>query len=244
MLIDWFTVAAQVVNFLLIVYLLKRFLYQRLLNAIDQREKAIADRQAEAEEKRREADARAEQLRLQCEKTREDRDRLIAEARQQAESQRIAMLQEARDSVRALETKWHEDLDREKRAVLDQIRRRAASEILAVTERALSDLANTNVQQCATRAFLERVSALDPDSVRDEALVLAPSGMPEATRREIEEAIHHRFGEQVRVNVERSAAISWGLELRSNGHKIGWTPETYVDALQEKLRSELERRPV
>ena len=34
MLIDWFTVAAQVVNFLILVWLLKRFLYQPILNAI------------------------------------------------------------------------------------------------------------------------------------------------------------------------------------------------------------------
>ena len=42
MLIDWFTVSAQVVNFLILVWLLKRFLYRPILNAIDAREKRIA----------------------------------------------------------------------------------------------------------------------------------------------------------------------------------------------------------
>ena len=43
MLIDWFTVAAQIVNFLILVYLLKRFLYGPLIRAMDAREKRIAD---------------------------------------------------------------------------------------------------------------------------------------------------------------------------------------------------------
>ena len=42
MLIDWFTVAAQAVNFLLLVWLLKRFLHKPVLAAIDEREKRIA----------------------------------------------------------------------------------------------------------------------------------------------------------------------------------------------------------
>ncbi|MCF8123589.1 MAG: hypothetical protein K9K34_14360, partial [Desulfarculaceae bacterium] len=51
MLIDWFTVAAQVVNFLILVWLLKHFLYDRIIKAIDQREADIAARSEEAEAK-------------------------------------------------------------------------------------------------------------------------------------------------------------------------------------------------
>ena len=43
MLIDWFTVGAQALNFLILVWLLKRFLYKPILDAIDAREKRIAD---------------------------------------------------------------------------------------------------------------------------------------------------------------------------------------------------------
>ena len=38
MLIDWFTVGAQALNFVILVWLLKHFLYKPILNAIDVRE--------------------------------------------------------------------------------------------------------------------------------------------------------------------------------------------------------------
>jgi F-type H+-transporting ATPase subunit b len=52
MLIDWFTVGAQVVNFLILVWLMKRFLYKPILHAIDAREKRIAKELADADAKR------------------------------------------------------------------------------------------------------------------------------------------------------------------------------------------------
>ena len=49
MLVDWFTVAAQALNFLVLAWLLKRFLYRPVLDAIDAREAAVARQLAEAE---------------------------------------------------------------------------------------------------------------------------------------------------------------------------------------------------
>jgi F-type H+-transporting ATPase subunit b len=56
MLIDWFTVGAQVLNFLILVWLLKRFLYKPILHAIDEREKRIAKELADADAKKAEAE--------------------------------------------------------------------------------------------------------------------------------------------------------------------------------------------
>ena len=55
MLIDWFTVGAQVLNFLVLVWLMKRFLYKPILDAIDAREKGIATELADADAKKAEA---------------------------------------------------------------------------------------------------------------------------------------------------------------------------------------------
>ncbi|MDP3428826.1 MAG: F0F1 ATP synthase subunit B, partial [Desulfomicrobium sp.] len=55
MLIDWFTVGAQVVNFLVLVWLMKRFLYKPILGAIDAREERIAKELADGQRMQAEA---------------------------------------------------------------------------------------------------------------------------------------------------------------------------------------------
>ena len=53
MLIDWSTVIAQAINFLILVWLLKRFLYKPILQAIDERDKRIATQSRMRRRKRR-----------------------------------------------------------------------------------------------------------------------------------------------------------------------------------------------
>ena len=62
MLIDWFTVGAQALNFIILVWLLKRFLYKPILNAVDAREQRIAAELADADAKRAEAKKERDEL--------------------------------------------------------------------------------------------------------------------------------------------------------------------------------------
>ena len=55
MKINWFTVIAQIINFLILVWLLKKFLYKPVLDAIDAREKKIVSRLEDAKTKKEEA---------------------------------------------------------------------------------------------------------------------------------------------------------------------------------------------
>jgi F-type H+-transporting ATPase subunit b len=240
MLIDWFTVVAQIVNFLILVALLKHFLYGRLVEAMDARENRIAARLAEAEQKNQESERRSEQIRLDEEQRRREREQMLAGARQEADSQRDAMLQAARDSIRALETRWHEDLEQEKISLLQEVRRRAAAEILAITRRALADLASSDIERCTLEAFLAKLQTLDPSSLGDQVVLLSASEIPDASRHRIEDTLHHRFGDRVQLRLERAPNLAWGLELRSNGHRIGWNSESYMESLDENLRKALE----
>ena len=67
MSIDWVTVIAQIANFLVLVWLLKRFLYRPILDGIDAREAEITRRMAEAGEAEKKAQA-AEATYLQQQK--------------------------------------------------------------------------------------------------------------------------------------------------------------------------------
>src|ERR1700685_1511369 len=102
--IDWFTVGAQAVNFLILVWLLKRFLYKPILDAIDQREKGIAGHLAEAEAKTSEAEQDRDDLQRKNETFDRQRDSLMQKAADEAGAERKRLLDEARkdaDTLRA-----------------------------------------------------------------------------------------------------------------------------------------------
>ena len=81
MLIDWFTVVAQAINFLILVWLLKRFLYKPILHAIDEREKGIAAQLAEAEAKKAEAQKERDEFQHKNETFDQERAALLKKPR-------------------------------------------------------------------------------------------------------------------------------------------------------------------
>jgi len=111
---DWFTVVAQIVNFLILVALLKRFLYGPIVRAMDRRETAIATRMEAADKRIDEA----EQERMRYEKLArelaEAKDELRLKARKEAEQLRETLLKEAREEVDMSRAKWHEALRSER----------------------------------------------------------------------------------------------------------------------------------
>ena len=246
MLIDWFTVVAQIVNFLVLVALLKHFLYGRLIQAMDDREKRVAGRLAEAAEKNKEAERHVEEMRAQAAEQERQRTEMLAQARHEADERRNEMIQQARETVRKLEVRWTQDLEREQSAFLAEVRRRAAAEVLAIVRRALADLACADVQHCAQEVFLEKLQTVDVASLRELAsgdmTVQSAVELSEETRTKIQSVLEERLKTPVHAQFIRAPAMAWGIELRSNGRRIGWTSDSYLDSLEDSLREALERR--
>jgi F-type H+-transporting ATPase subunit b len=96
MLIDWFTVAAQALNFLILVWLMKRFLYKPILNAIDAREKLIAKELADADAKKAEAQKEHEEFQKKNEEFDQQRAALLTKATDEAKTERERLLDDAR----------------------------------------------------------------------------------------------------------------------------------------------------
>lgn len=244
MLIDWFTVAAQIVNFLILVWLLKRFLYGRIIRAVEARERRIAENLAQAEAKETAAAEQLAEYQTKYREFEEARDNLLAQARLQAEKQETAMIEKAREHVQTLESGWQEDLDRERAVFLADLRRRAASEILALARKAVADLASVDIQRCAVQVFLEKLRALDREACQNlrgtELLVRTPFDLGDDTQAEIERALQTRLEAPVRLRFERVPEIGLGLELRGNGWRIGWNSDAYLEMLEEDLREALE----
>lgn len=246
MLIDWFTVLAQIVNFLVLVFLLKHFLWGRLTRAIDEREARVAGELAKAAEKHKEAEQQAEQLRAQVEEQERKRAELLAQVNKEVEDQRARLVQEARNSARDLEKQWRRDLEREQTIFFSELRARAAMEILSLIRRALADLSSSDLQRSTVEVFLNKLRSLDAATLRELGakgqIVRSAVDLPEETLERIREILQARLGSPVELKFERDAGMAWGIELRGNGHKIGWTPDSYVDALEENLKTFLERR--
>jgi len=172
---------------------------------------------------------------------------MLADARLDAERRHTELIEEARAQVRSLETKWQEDLDRDRNVFLADLESRAATEILAIAQRVVGDLTGSNVQQCAVQVFLEKIRLLDNQVWKSlgqhDLLLRSGFDLPEDTRAEIRQTIEERLEMPVSLQFEWAPGIGLGVELRGNGRRIGWNSESYLEAMADDLKKALEHSP-
>lgn len=159
MLVDWLTVAAQAINFIVLVWLLQRFLYRPIVRAMRQRKERVEQQTAAARRAEAEAAAareRYERLRTELAAAREAE---LARARAAAEQYAAERREQARREVEATQHAWMESLAREQERFWQEFEDRVAREVLDTAEQVLADLAGASLDEQIRLRFLEQLDA-------------------------------------------------------------------------------------
>jgi F-type H+-transporting ATPase subunit b len=245
MQIDWITVSAQIVNFLLLIWLLKRFLYGPVIRAMDRREQRIAERLNEAQQRKHIADRTAQEYRHQSSELQRERDEILAEARRAAEIQKKEMLDEARASVAEARISWQRQAHQEKQEFLNNLSRQASESIQAIARKALSDLADAVLEEQIMRTFIERLKDLDKSTRRalaetsDGVRIVSTFELDSTLRARLTRAVHECIADGLDVNYSQAPELICGIEITSGGRRLSWNLAHYLDELSTRIEETL-----
>jgi len=261
MLIDWFTVGAQGINFLILVWLMKRYLYKPVLHAIDAREKRIAAELADANSKQAEALAERDLFRQKNEEFDQQRAALVKQATDEASAERRRLIEQAHETANTVSAKRDETLRNEARNLNQAIVQRAQHEVFAIARKTLVDLADASLEERIGEVFIGRLRDMDEparerlaESIRTmpgPALVRSAFDLPAALREKIQHSLNEALSAEVSVHFEAGPELVSGIELTANGQKVAWSIAEYLRALekgvgelvQKEDQAELKPRP-
>ena len=250
MLINWFTVIAQIVNFLILVFLLKHFLYDRIVKAMDEREQRIQLRLKEAEAKKQEAEQEAEAYGKKNRDFDAKWEEMLAQAKDEAGARRKELTEEARQAVTKQRSVWLEAIQRDKKSFVQDLRKMAGSQVYTIARKAFRDLADEDVEQRTINAFLVHLNAMSKKtreaiatSIKEsgnEVIVRSAFEMPAKMREKITGSLRRKIADGIEIRYEAAPELIMGVELKIRGHKIAWSLEDYLDTLEEHALQALE----
>ena len=251
MLIDWFTVGAQALNFLILVWLLKRFLYQPILQAIDGREQRIATELADADTKKAEAQKDRDDFQHKNEVFDQQRASLLSKATDEVKAERLRLLAEARQAADALSAKRQGTLRNDAHNLNQAISRQIQQEVFAITRKALMDLATTSLEERLAGVFIRRLREIDGQAkeclaealktASSPALMRSAFDLPVEQRTAIQQTLNETFptdpstshGTGIPVRFETAPELVCGIELTTNGQKVAWSIADYLASLEK-----------
>jgi F-type H+-transporting ATPase subunit b len=245
MLIDWFTVGAQAINFVLLVWLLKRFLYKPILNAVDSREKRIAAELADADAKKTEAQKLQAAYQLKNEQFDQQRAVLFGQATLEASVERQRLLDEARIAADALAARRQKALRGDVHGLNQAIRCRTQQEVFAIARKTLADLATTSLEERMGEVFTRRLRTMSGSAksalaealktASEPALVRSAFDLPAIQRAAIQNALNETFSADVHVRFETTPELVSGIEFSTDGQKIAWSIADYLASLERSV---------
>lgn len=245
MQIDWLTVAAQIVNFLVLVWLLQRFLYAPILDAMRRRETRIEDRLAEARQAREEAEEEARRLSAEHAGLEADREEILGAAREEAAGLRERLETGIREEMEDKRETWRGHLAEERDRIVATMRRQAGRRLIEIAGRIVSEHADSDLADRAAATFVERLKTLDPQTRKRieeaagqpgaSAVVETGTAVDGAAKRRITRSIHEVLGTDIEVGYGEDPDILLGVRLTIGHQTVEWSAGRYLDRLEAEF---------
>ncbi|HEU5443570.1 MAG TPA: hypothetical protein VFU61_07075 [Steroidobacteraceae bacterium] len=241
MRLDWSTLALQLVNFAILVWLLQRFLYRPILRVVDARRAALAGKLADAAQaaeraRRQLSDLQAQRAGLVGEraaalaKVEEESRQLVATRRAQAQREAEAVMEEARKT-----------LAHERDRAQDEMRRAALVLASEMAQRALAEIP----ESLRVQAWLERIDShlesLSPTELSELSGELAGGGTlrvvtawPVGAQEQWRTKLRAALGSDITVTFETAPQLIGGAELHFPHARLTFSIQGAIAALQEE----------
>jgi F-type H+-transporting ATPase subunit b len=222
--IDWSTILLEIINFLVLVWILKRFLYKPVLDIIAKRRAGIEATVAKAETTQHEAEALKQQYEGRVAEWEQERAVAREALQHELDTERQRRIEALQSELQA---------EREKARVaderrLDEVRRH--SEQQAVTQGArfagklFSRLRGPDLDARLNSLLLEELASLPAERIaalqqratanQNDAEVQSAQPLNDKTRQQIESALHTLFDRPVTCRYHEDPALIAGLRIK------------------------------
>jgi len=245
MAINWFTVIAQIFNFLILVWLLKRFLYKPILNAIDKREKQIADKIKDAEEIKTEAIKERDEFQKKNSDFDQQRNEQWNKAIDEIKTKKQLLSDEAGKESEALRAKLKKTFKDEQKNLSLTIIRKTQDEVFSIARKTLKDLADDSLEQRMVNVFINRLKNLNEEERNQLMVAFSTSKNPvivrstfdliQSQQEEIEKAIKELLGSSVLFTFKTNPEMISGIEIHTNGYKLSWSISEYLSSVEKNI---------
>lgn len=251
---DWFTIAAQIINFAILLWLLRHFLYRPILDGLDAREQRLNKILEDANNKNSEAQQRQEHFESKLYELEQQRASVLEKAQDEAFEKRKELIDSAHQAADDMLRKRLVSLQSELKNLQHDVINKNVKEVYAIARKLLNDLAGKELQQAMVDKFIVQLGSLQ-DQQRTSMLSALQSSNGLVTVRtafdladeqkdllthSLEMLVGNEPKQVIKLDFSHVTGLVAGLELSIGGWKLAWSIHAYLETLQERVKESLE----
>jgi F-type H+-transporting ATPase subunit b len=172
---DWWTFALQAANFLILVWLLQRFLFKPVKAIVARRKEEISRALTEASAEKESAERLKQEIEAKRSQIGAEREKMMDAAREQLSAERQRIIEEARSEAETIRARALKRLDEERTAASDELFERSLALATTLAERLFRELAVPSMEQPFLGRVIDYLDRL-PVEGRDQLLARSSAG--------------------------------------------------------------------
>lgn len=239
MQLDWSTFLLEIINFVILVWLLKYFFYKPVMNIIARRKQAIQETLDKSEKIREEAESLKSQYENRLEDWEKEKQAAQIKLHHEIEADRKLALQNLAESIQQEKEKADVLMQRHQASTLEKNEKLAIEQGLAFSTRLLSRLASPDLEASITHIVLEDLGNLSDEKknelkkagaeINEPVRVSSAYKIEKANREAIRDILADIFKKPVEIEFKQDSSLMAGIHI-----DIGsWNLQA---SLQEELK--------
>ncbi|WP_212525915.1 F0F1 ATP synthase subunit delta [Actibacterium sp. MT2.3-13A] len=249
---DWWTLALQAVNFLVLVWLLSRFLYRPVRQVIEKRQ-ALSQEAAEAAQRQADEAEAARRRYEDAQKALEAERRDLVEAvHKDMQAERRKLLEAAQAEAGQIRAEAREATEQARRAALSTLKSEIADLATGIAAGVLQDSAAARLgpgTMAAVRAYFEALPESELEALRRDATgasgevaVVTATELSETDRKTWQNGLHGWLQSEARVTFVVAPEILGGVELRFPHAILSFTWARQIEEATARLVGDAHER--
>ena len=250
--LDWATLLFQIVNFVVLLAILNRFLFRPLRSKLNERGRIISETLQQARDQEAEVAALRSQMEEQLRQMEQQKEELLQAARLEAAQRGEELVQDARERVARLSEEMHSDLDRQRNeivvrnydGILDSIISLAGNVVQSVTTRRTHDDLVTNfaasiyqMPQADVQEYRRLMTGRVPT-----AFVTTPVALSPEQTQTLADTLSSLIDRRVELQVMVDPALIAGIQVRLADKLIDNSVRQRLVRIRDRVRGDLVSR--
>lgn len=248
--IDLFTLAAQIINLIILLFLLRKFLYLPVLKAVEARQKLIADELKSAETARKQAQKEEEKCLAKMREIEAQKQDIMAKVQQEAQQLASKLTDDANAQYKQYQKRLKDKLTAEQKNFDVMVQNLVIEHFNKFADSALKQLAGTDLNELVVRKFEHRLSELSEgekqafaDAYNHKKIVFVKSAdvLSDERKANLEDVLKNtlRLPDKIKFEYGIDKELIGGLCVQADEQMIAWSLQSYLQAFKNNLNNEV-----
>jgi F-type H+-transporting ATPase subunit b len=238
---DFTTFVFQVINFVVLLFILKRLLYKPVREIVEKRRKLTEKTVQDAEKTRQEALELKGKYQEETAKLKEVRGQMLEELQKEVMEQKKKLIAKAEEEAGKVTEKEMAILGAEKKRLQAEMKEQAIETACIFASRILRDISDKDLHQSTYRKLLKMLDQVAQDLKRaeEEPLSVELATMYPLSAEELEkfrQQLESLVSRKVAVNAVVDETLIAGARLRAHDKVYNFSLSGQIDLLRTKLK--------